>query len=369
MNRWWVIIACCFYFAIATAPTAALEAETPMTLYDSHGQILLQTGMGIAVGDMFINEDNQLYEVTHVEGTKAIGVQRMQALSQPEQVPVLGSLAAQQPTIAIYHTHSDESYIPSDGVANAPGRGSIYLVGSAMGDRLKELGYQIQHDWSIHNPHDANAYQRSRRTFLRLLKTRPLTILDVHRDSAPYEAYRVHINRKEAARVMLVVGRQNQTMSTTLHYARQLKAATDERYRGLVRGIFIAHGNYNQDLSPRALLVEIGSENTPLPAAQYSAALFADSLPAVLRPAKAPTTAPDAASDGQTTPESPKTLGVMDEAPDAASSAEQAAIRQDMRRWLLIGGMFLLFCLWLRSRGSLTALRRLFECWCRKKRP
>ena len=255
------------------------------TVIDDKGVVVLQTGHEVHLGDEYIGEDDVLYEVTAVEGTLA-HCRAMEKLSTqiPDNAIFVQAPApdAPKPKIAIYHSHTDESYIPNDGTPTERGKGSIMLVGDAFEKRLTELGYQVEHSKTLHDPHDANAYHRSRRTAMKLLQAQPVAIFDIHRDSAPLKAYSTTINGKPATKLLLVVGRQNQNRKTTLDYARSIKSATDAKYRGLIRGIFIAHGNYNQDLSPRALLVEVGTQYNSREAAERSIALFADVVPSFL---------------------------------------------------------------------------------------
>lgn len=255
------------------------------TIVDDKGRIVFQTGLSVRAGDEFINEDNNRYEIHVVEGTLAkarfVGNESLGSL-QPDAVPVQAPADAPKPIIAIYHTHTDEAYIPSDGKASFKGKGTITEVGGALARRLSELGYEPAHDQTLHNPHDANAYQRSRRTFMKLLEKQPVAFFDIHRDSAPLPAYKTTINGQDATKILLVVGRQNQNRATTMNYAKSIKAAADAKYKGLIRGIFIAHGNYNQDLNPRTMLIEIGTQYNSREAAEYSATLFADIVPSFL---------------------------------------------------------------------------------------
>lgn len=46
----------------------------------------------------------------------------------------------------------------------------------------------------------------------------------------------------------------------------------------------MAHGNYNQDLNPRSMLVEMGTQYNTREAAERSAALFADIIPSIIAP-------------------------------------------------------------------------------------
>lgn len=264
-----------------------------MTIVDDHGQIIMQTGLTVTPGDQFIDEHNRLYEISSVEGTlaKARFLREesdiaYEALVVPAQAPAAAPLP---PLVAVYHTHTDESYIPTNGTASQRGKGSILEVGQAFSAKLEEQGIRTEHSKALHDPHDANAYHRSRRTATQLLKNQPAAIFDIHRDSAPLSTYRAKINGQDVSKILLVVGRQNQNRNTTTAYAKRLKAAADGKYKGLVRGIFIARGNYNQDLNPRAILLEIGTQHNTLDQAKRGAALFADIVPLLLATANAGT--------------------------------------------------------------------------------
>lgn len=256
-----------------------------ITVIDESNTPILQTGLTIHAGDQYINENNDLYEIASVEGALAkarfVNQQSSKILEQ-WVVPVQGGVVTAQPVIAIYHTHTDESYTPTDGAPTTTGRGSIMQVGDTLAQRLTERGYQVIHDKTLHDPHDANAYQRSRRTFMKLLAQQPATLFDIHRDSGPLSMYKTTIDGLDAAKILLVVGQQNQNKQTTLDYAKTIKSSTDAKYKGLIRGIFIAHGNYNQDLNPRSMLIEFGTQFNTLDAAKHSAAIFADVVPSFI---------------------------------------------------------------------------------------
>jgi len=286
--------------ALAAVYTGPELASDYITVIDERGVIVFQTGLNVHAGDEFISEDNRLYEVVVVEGGFATArfvrdeSPDLADRAIPAQAPAAGPPETaltplpppgRQQLIVLYYTHSDESYIPTDGRAAIRGNGGVFKVGAVFAQRLVDLGYAVENNQTRHDPHDANAYQRSRRTFVRLLDHGPAAFFDIHRDSAPPEAYRATVAGGAAAKILLVVGRQNQNRQTTLDYAKTVKAAADAKYRGLIRGIFIAHGNYNQDLHPRALLVEIGAAGNARADAERSAALLADTVPLFLGPA------------------------------------------------------------------------------------
>lgn len=274
-------------------------------LVDPKGKIILQTGLQVTRGDEFISEDNHKYRVTMIQGDQAMVIDLGEVSMGPDNgsrslanLLRLGlqrfspagwsrDLVAQagRSKVAIYHSHSDESYLPSDGTASRPRNGGVFRVGSSLGRSLERNGVAVVHDTTSHDPHDAAAYDRSRRTALKLLqRERPAMILDVHRDTAPREAYERTVDGQSINQVMLVVGRENPQMNVTLDFAKRVKKAADERFPGLVRGIFFAQGRYNQDLSPRALLFEVGSHTNRREDAERGIALLGQVLPTLMGP-------------------------------------------------------------------------------------
>lgn len=253
------------------------------TIRDTNGRILDMTARMVYPGDELIAEDNRHYRIHRIEGDTAwaelLGVE---TLSWDEARPVTTRGGARN-LVAIYNTHSDESYIPTDGTESIPAGGGIYKVGEVMAEKLRSLGVQVEYDKRPHEPHDAEAYRRSRRTAVKLAQNGPAAILDIHRDGVPQASfYNAHIAGLEVTKVRLVVGRQNANMEANLDFAKRLKAYLDEKYPGLVRGIFIARGDYNQDISPRSILVEVGTYTNRRDQAQKGGALFVEALPPVL---------------------------------------------------------------------------------------
>jgi len=269
------------------------------TICDSKGKEVDKTSHQVYVGDEIITEDNLHYRVEKVEGKTATAVllgkenivwnvdsgnsgMPVSSGGRTDNIPVQQN-QNQNNVIAVYHTHSDESYVPTDGTESIPGEGGIFKVGNVFAEKLRSLGVEVVHDLRSHEPHDASAYRRSRRTASKLLSKEPAAIIDVHRDGVPDpDFYRDEVSNMPVSKVRLVVGRQNQNMQANYDFAKRLKGYTDQKYPGLVKGIFLAKGNYNQDLSPRSILVEAGTHTISRERAQKGIALFAESLPPVL---------------------------------------------------------------------------------------
>lgn len=290
----WVVGLALAITLVAAAPaTIFAQEELPKQYYvieDESGKTILETGIVVHVGDIFIDSENDKYEVFEVIGLRArarvTGLEPVEAAGNGAEGAPPEAVAAQaggsKPLVAIYHTHSDESYIPTDGTSSIDGHGGIYAVGASLAMAAKKAGLDATQDTALHNPHDAAAYDRSRRTALQLLKDRPTILLDVHRDSAPLTAYETTVASTLVTKVMIVVGRANPTENANLGVAKSLKAALDQKFPGLVKGIFMAMGKYNQDLYPRAILLEFGGENNPRSEAEAAARFVGETLPGFL---------------------------------------------------------------------------------------
>ena len=257
---------------------------------DTFGVTILETGLPVHIDDQYIDENNVQYIVIKVDGPNAVA----EIVTRPDgdQIPANNNAAIPGPALrnpalpvqavtaprhaVVYHTHTDESYLPTSGKASQPGAGDIYTVGAALADSMRKSGISVTHSVNAHDPHDRNAYHRSRRTAAQLLKEQPDAAFDIHRDSAPAAAYLTTINGVDSSRVMMVVGRSNPNTKTNLAYAQRIKAQADQLYPGLIRGIFMGKGDYNQDLYPTAMLFEVGTDSIPLALAENAARCLGD---------------------------------------------------------------------------------------------
>jgi len=181
--------------------------------------------------------------------------------------------------VAVYHTHTTESFMP-DLYGSAwrdrdPNEYSFTLdrarnmvrVGEALCRRLEELGINTVHDKTVHDVRGkAFAYQASRATVERLLGTYPTLrlVLDLHRD-APGRAQTVGTSAgAPTARIMFVIGRDNPRWRENYALAKRLLMVLLEEFPDLNRGIRMNPGKYNQDLAPHVLLVEVGGATASL---------------------------------------------------------------------------------------------------------
>lgn len=266
MVKKWLVIMLLFALFI---PQAVAETDV-YTIRDENGEVLTYICGECEAGDEYFSRDNQHYRIKTTEPdmlaavAEHVGAAEMPDVSwlnmeQSQPVAALG-----QKQIALYCTHSDESYLKGDGTESVEGRGGIYDIAAAFAKEMEALGVEVDTSDATHLPHDAGAYRRSRQTASQLLKNRPNAIFDIHRDGIPDpDEYRTSIGNTEMSMVRLLVGKSNQNREANLHFAKQIKAVADKVYPGLIKDIYMGKGTYNQDLAPRSVLLEFGTHTLP----------------------------------------------------------------------------------------------------------
>lgn len=276
-------------FTLTASAVAEVEMDGKfMTMVTKHGEVICRTARQIEIGDRYLNSKNQLFEVYQIDGDQAL-VKLVKDEKKAEgffsklktttlQIWNLNLFEARtrnQGPVAIYHTHSDESYAPSDGTSSIRGKGGVQDVGEELKQSLEKNGVPVIHSRASHEPHDAMAYERSRRTAMQLLRRQPSIILDIHRDAVPREEYAHEINGQGVTKLQLVVGRENPNFNATNDFAKQIMRVVNRNHPGFVKGIFYGKGKYNQDLTPRLMLIEFGTNTNHKESARRAAEYFA----------------------------------------------------------------------------------------------
>jgi stage II sporulation protein P len=268
-------------------PEGELESGQSFVLRDEAGDALDETSIMVYVDDELILENNNIYRVVSVdlEGRAAVcektGLAELPYLEAWDLPPV--AKGSDVPKIGIYMTHTDESYVPTDGAASKTGRGGILKVGSRFAGVLESKGLDVVLSQNKHDPHDGNAYHRSRKTAVQLLKSNPDVVFDVHRDGVPDpDFYATTLDGEQGTKIRLVVGKQNPAMASNLEFAKQIKSYYDKKQPGMIQGIYMAKGNYNQDIGPRMLLLEVGTHTNAREEAEKGIEVFAGGLPQFL---------------------------------------------------------------------------------------
>lgn len=272
--------------SVSTQAPEADADENVWTIYDEDSQYLTSIYGRVYLDDEYISSDNRLYRIIEVDDSKRTAVAQyigQESLIEPDNEAVATVAQESKRLIGIYSTHSDESYIPTDGAESKEKDAGIYDVDEALKKALEERGIEVELDTTTHLPHDAGAYRRSRSTAARLLKSQPAALLDIHRDGIPDpDEYVQKIEDEDATKVRLLVGKSNPNADANRKFAKQIKAAADEMYPDLIKDIYIGKGDYNQELAPRAILLEFGTHTIKKERAIKSTTYMADVLERVL---------------------------------------------------------------------------------------
>lgn len=263
--------------------------ENTVRIYDQKGNLVTMTARKVFAGDEIITAAGDYYRVVVVRNkdaqAKLVGKDE-NYLAWTDYFHNYAAVTAANwggRPVGVYHTHTDESYLPSDGKPSIPFRGGIYQVGNEFVESLQENKVDVKYYKTPHDPHDNNAYTRSRRTAMGLLKSNPIALFDIHRDGVPDpDFFKEEVSGEDVAQLRIVVGRQNPKMKSNMDFASRLMAYANKVHPGLVKEIYKGQGNYNQDLLSTAILLEAGTYTNNKALAENGIKFLAEAVPVVL---------------------------------------------------------------------------------------
>ena len=281
----------CFCFMPVSKSSFALEGSDKkyFTVYDENNKMLFLKGDDINEGDNYLSSDNKLYEIYSVDNSsktakaKFLSDEKLPEFKvKPKQTSKLKASADSAKKVGVYHTHNDESYFTPDGIDSVYGKGGIHDVGKKFVENLNKLGVETIYREDLHLPHNSGAYTRSQVTATALLNSGAQAIFDLHRDSTKRDYYLTKVNGKQMSSVRMVIGRASANFEENKNFAYTIKSYADSVYPGLIKDIYIGKGNYNQQLSSRAMLFEMGCENIEKDLVLKSTEYLAKTLDVVL---------------------------------------------------------------------------------------
>ena len=184
--------------------------------------------------------------------------------------------------VAIYHTHTCESYTPTEKYQyTASGNFrtidlnySVSRVGDELEKALNSYGCTVIHDRTYHDyPAYNGSYSRSLITAQNMLSANPDAeiVIDLHRDAIADETYgpRVKIGDEYVSQLMFVIGTDGANSAHTnwlqnLKFAIKVQQKANELYPGLFKPIILRNSEYNQHVAKAACIIEVGSTGNTL---------------------------------------------------------------------------------------------------------
>lgn len=184
--------------------------------------------------------------------------------------------------ITIFHTHTCESYTPSEqypyeqtgNFRTTDLNYSVARVGDELANYLLNYNYNVIHDKTYHDyPAYSGSYTRSLETVKNLLKTNSSdVIIDLHRDAigskSTYDPS-VTIGDETVARLMFVIGTNggglyHPNWQSNLKFAIEVQKKANELYPGLFKPIIVRNSRYNQHIGKAACIIEVGATGNSL---------------------------------------------------------------------------------------------------------
>lgn len=246
-----------------------------------------------------IQDNNIASKYTSVYGTVKIKNESNKEITEDMLVPNIS--LENNKDILIFHTHTCESYTPSEkynyemtGTYRTTDLNySVARVGTELEKQLKEYGYNVIHNQTYHDyPAYSGSYGRSLTTVENILKnnTNAQVVIDLHRDAVGSNsnyAPSVQIGDEVAAQMMFVIGTDGGGLWHTnwlqnLKFAVKIQEKANELYPGLFRPIIVRNSRYNQHLTKAATIIEVGATGNTmdqcLVSMKYLAKVFSEVL-------------------------------------------------------------------------------------------
>ena len=247
-------------------------------LVDSNYHLLYEKKANNILSKIFsyildINEPVKILENTfHYKANK---INNIGYISNPIEQEVIEASKEEkeEPEIYIYNTHQGEQY-QGKGLEEYNITPGVMMASYIFQDKLAKqniktlvLEDNIIDYMNLNNMKHSQSYKASRHFITSTIQNNPTLklIIDLHRDSINKEKSTAIINDKACAKIVFVVGSEYDTYEENLKLTNQLNEKIKEKYPDISRGVMIKggagnNGIYNQDLSPKIILLELGSD-------------------------------------------------------------------------------------------------------------
>ena len=164
--------------------------------------------------------------------------------------------------VYIYNSHQTEEYATLENYNLTP---TVLTASYILKDKLNDYGIEsiietsdFKSDLTKYGYTYSDAYKVSRKWLENLNNPNMKLYIDLHRDSVKYEYSNITIDKKDYAKLMLVVGKDydyEENMKVALEIIKNIESINKD----ISRGIFTREkGKYNQDYNKNCILIEIG---------------------------------------------------------------------------------------------------------------
>jgi stage II sporulation protein P len=236
--------------------------------------------------DYFPFESSPPLEVLFQE--RNLAMMELNKMNQAQNGTLVTTEFPNHKKIFIYHTHSWESYLSQDTKAKM----NITAVGDMLGNALMNKGIEAKVDKTNISKElekkgwDTSHSYRLTRDIVQTVMTNNDNFeyfIDLHRDSFNKEFTTKTLNNQSFAKLAFVIGEENKQYEQNYQFAEFIHQFLENNYPGVSRGILGKSGDgvdgvYNQDLSPHALVVEVGGVDNNIIEIKNSIKILAEAI-------------------------------------------------------------------------------------------
>lgn len=192
-----------------------------------------------------------------------------------------------KPLVYIYNTHNQEEYKENNNynIKATVITASYMLKDSLLKYNIESVVEERRVSDELKDKNYSDSYKISR-NFLEnaVLKNNQYEyFIDIHRDSVSKKYTEVVINDKKYARIMFVLGLENENFKYNKEIIMKINDYLNTNYKGISRGIYEKSGKgvngiYNQDFHKNVMLIEIGGVDNDLESIFNSTQIIAEAL-------------------------------------------------------------------------------------------
>ncbi|WP_286887146.1 stage II sporulation protein P [Aneurinibacillus sp. UBA3580] len=274
-------------------PRSFLGNELPgFSLFDTE---VLVSGKELALSELPF-ESSPPPEALKKEGDTEKAAPAQAETEKPMEQEVLSTNGKK--VFFIYNTHNRESWVhavPEARAKNNPdlamdSETNITLVSKRLSQSLEKNGIGSSvgtTDFTGRLINRGAAYALSYAESLKAVKAvmaqnRDLNyFIDIHRDSLRRKSTTVTLDGKSYAQIHFVIGMRNKNWEKNQQFALKVHNAVEKKYPGLSKGIFGkkgGNGEYNQSVSPNAILIEVGGVDNTIEECYRTADVLAEAI-------------------------------------------------------------------------------------------
>lgn len=208
--------------------------------------------------------------------------------------PLTWNLREDGPKVLILSTHTTESYTKtaenyeeSSAYRTLSEEFNMLSIGDAVEKILEEGGIQVLRDRTTHDyPSYNGSYVHARKSLTEILAEHPTIrlVLDLHRDAGGTGKNQLRTSVPEdpdCAQLMLVMGTNYEKWEENLSLGLKFQSQLERLCPGITRPLCLRGQRFNQDLSPGALLVEVGAAGNTHSEALRAAQVLAEAVVAL----------------------------------------------------------------------------------------